>query len=47
MFVPDGDAHIALQRQFYVSEGFTCEQAIAATADHEDADLSARVHSPP
>lgn len=29
MFVPDGDAYLALQRQFYVSEGFNCEQAVA------------------
>jgi hypothetical protein len=30
MIVPDGDAIIVLQRQFYVSEGFNCEQAVAA-----------------
>ncbi len=29
MFVPDGDAYLVLQRQFYVSEGFNCEQAVA------------------
>lgn len=28
--VPDGDAFLMLQRQFYVSEGFNCEQAITA-----------------
>jgi len=28
--VPDGDAFLVLQRQYYVSEGFNCEQAIAA-----------------
>jgi hypothetical protein len=30
LVVPDGDAIVALQRQFYVSEGFNCEQAVAA-----------------
>jgi len=30
MAVIEGDAVIILQRQFYVSEGFNCEQAIAA-----------------
>lgn len=29
MIVPDGDAFLALQRQYYVSEGFNCEQAVA------------------
>jgi hypothetical protein len=29
MIVPDGDAYLVLQRQFYVSEGFNCEQAVA------------------
>lgn len=29
MIIPDGDALIALQRQYYVSEGFNCEQAVA------------------
>ena len=29
MFVPDGDAFVVMQRQYYVSEGFNCEQAIA------------------
>jgi hypothetical protein len=29
MYVPDGDALLVLQRQFYVSEGFNCEQAVA------------------
>ena len=28
--VPDGDAWFVLQRQFYVSEGYNCEQALAA-----------------
>ncbi len=28
--VPNGDAFLVLQRQFYVSEGFNCEQAIVA-----------------
>ena len=28
--VPSGDAFLVLQRQFYVSEGFNCEQAIVA-----------------
>lgn len=30
IFAPDGDAILALQRQYYVSEGFNGEQAIAA-----------------
>lgn len=30
MAVPEGDAFLVLQRQYYVSEGFNCEQAIAA-----------------
>ncbi len=30
MAVPDGGAFLLLQRQFYVSEGFNCEQAILA-----------------
>jgi hypothetical protein len=30
MFVPDGDAYLVVQRQFYVSTGYNCEQAIAA-----------------
>jgi hypothetical protein len=30
LFVPDGDAYVAAQRQFYVSSGYNCEQAIAA-----------------
>jgi hypothetical protein len=29
MFMPDGDGFVAVQRQFYVSEGFNCEQAVA------------------
>ena len=29
MAVPDGDAFIMLQRQFYVSEGYNCTQAVA------------------
>jgi len=29
LFVPDGEAYLVLQRQFYVSEGFNCEQAVA------------------
>jgi len=29
LIVPDGEAFIAMQRQFYVSEGFNSEQAIA------------------
>ena len=32
----DGDAYIALQRQYYVSEGFNCEQAIAAFLPVQD-----------
>jgi hypothetical protein len=28
--VPSGDAFLVLQRQFYVSEGFNCEQALVA-----------------
>lgn len=28
--IPNGDAFLVLQRQFYVSEGFNCEQAIVA-----------------
>jgi hypothetical protein len=30
MFVPDGDAFLVVQRQFYVSTGYNCEQAVAA-----------------
>ena len=30
MLVPDGDAWIALERQFYVSTGYNAEQAVAA-----------------
>jgi hypothetical protein len=30
MFIPDGDAYLAVQRQFYVSTGYNCEQATAA-----------------
>jgi hypothetical protein len=30
LFIPDGDAWIVLQRQFYVSTGYNAEQAIAA-----------------
>lgn len=30
LFVPDGEVWIVFQRQFYVSEGYNCEQAIAA-----------------
>ena len=30
MFIPEGDGFVALQRQFYVSEGYNCEQAVAA-----------------
>ncbi|MDP1823131.1 MAG: hypothetical protein Q8L48_07815 [Archangium sp.] len=30
MSVPNGDAFLVMQRQFYVSEGFNCEQAIVA-----------------
>jgi len=30
LFVPDGDGFLVLQRQFYVSEGFNGEQAVAA-----------------
>jgi hypothetical protein len=29
LFIPDGDAWIVLQRQFYVSTGYNCEQAVA------------------
>lgn len=29
LFVPDGDAYLVMQRQFYVSEGFNGEQAVA------------------
>ncbi len=29
MYMPDGDGIVAIQRQYYVSEGFNCEQAIA------------------
>jgi hypothetical protein len=29
MFIPDGDGFVAVQRQYYVSEGFNCEQAVA------------------
>lgn len=30
MYAPDGDAFLVVQRQFYVSTGYNCEQAIAA-----------------
>jgi hypothetical protein len=30
VYVPDGDAWIVMQRQFYVSTGYNCEQAVAA-----------------
>jgi len=30
LIVPDGDAYIVLQRQFYVSTGYNAEQAVAA-----------------
>ena len=30
LYIPEGDAWIVFQRQFYVSEGYNCEQAIAA-----------------
>ena len=30
LFVPDGNAYVVVQRMFYVSAGFNCEQAIAA-----------------
>jgi hypothetical protein len=30
LWIPDGDAWIAAQRQLYVSTGYNCEQAIAA-----------------
>jgi len=30
LYVPEGDAWVILQRQFYVSGGYNCEQAIAA-----------------
>jgi len=30
MFVPDGDGFVVVQRQYYVSSGFNCEQATAA-----------------
>jgi hypothetical protein len=36
MVVPDGDAFLALQRQYYVSEGFNCEQAVAAFLPVQD-----------
>jgi hypothetical protein len=31
LVVPDGDGFLVLQRQFYVSEGFNCEQAVAGS----------------
>jgi hypothetical protein len=30
LYIPDGDAWLAVQRQFYVSTGYNCEQAVAA-----------------
>jgi hypothetical protein len=30
LFVPDGNAYVVVQRMYYVSAGFNCEQAIAA-----------------
>ena len=30
LYVPDGDGWVVVQRQFYVSGGYNCEQAISA-----------------
>jgi hypothetical protein len=30
LYIPDGDAWVAVQRQFYASAGYNCEQAVAA-----------------
>lgn len=30
LYIPDGDIWIVVQRQFYVSKGYNCEQALAA-----------------
>jgi hypothetical protein len=30
LFIPEGDAWLVVQRQFYVSTGYNCEQAVAA-----------------
>jgi hypothetical protein len=30
LYIPDGDAWVVVQRQFYVSTGYNCEQALAA-----------------
>jgi hypothetical protein len=29
LYIPEGESWLALQRQFYVSEGYNCEQAVA------------------
>jgi hypothetical protein len=36
MVIPDGDAFIVVQRQYYVSEGFNCEEAVAAFLPVQD-----------
>lgn len=36
MVIPDGDGFVVVQRQFYVSEGFNCEEAVAAFLPVED-----------
>jgi len=30
VYIPDGEAWVAMQRQFYVSAGYNCEQAVSA-----------------
>ncbi len=36
LYIPEGDVWIVFQRQFYVSEGYNCEQAIAAFVPVEE-----------
>jgi hypothetical protein len=36
MLIPDGDAFLVMQRQYYVSEGFNCEQAVAGFLPVQD-----------
>jgi len=35
LYVPDGDAWVVAQRQFYASTGYNCEQAVAAFLPYE------------
>ena len=39
LYVPDGDAWVVVQRQFYVSSGYNCEQAVAALLPMQEGTL--------